>query len=225
MTSPNLTLDDLAKLLGCAPGDVAGRVAELTAVDAHRDVPFTVRPKRALTWNRKTVPYASALAASRDRNRTHERRARVWQLRKDHHSLDAISKEVGVSVRTVRQDLQYWFDALVPPDIEQRRTLELDALDDMSRRILDEATADAGRLDLDAVKVWLTLRKRYDNLSGLERVPPMNVILPSSDQWADLIEAVAGPQSERPFIDGEVLDVESVEAAPSLAELVEAVAS
>lgn len=72
--------------------------------------------------------------------------------------------------------------------------------------------------DIDALNAWLKIVKRYDDLCGLTKVAPPSLILPSPDQWTDLINAVAGPQ---PFVEGDVVAVQSSVVLPALAELAE----
>lgn len=224
MTDNGPSLDDLARLLGCAPSEVAMRVAEME--DAAPKPPLRTRPN-PVHWARKGSNSQAKIDGTRIR--THERRVKVWDLRKQFWTIDAISKAVGVSTWSVRQDLKWYLEQTLPPDIEDRRTLELERIDAMSRRV-EEALYDAnGAIDFDAVREWRGLRKLAGDMAGLSKVAPQITVNVTPEALMSLIEGVAGvSEPVRVLDDPAIIDVESTEAGDDtmgLGALVEAIAS
>lgn len=225
------TVRDLAKLLGCEPAQVGDLVTKLVAetrgsiVAVDEPPPMTPRP-HPLRWNRKSLKRdkgPSSPDAAAARQRLHERRATAWQLRGAGVPVVAIATRLGVAERTVESDLKWWFEALTPPDIEERRALQLDATERLGAKMYQRAMRGDG--DLDAVTAWLRVMKRYDDLSHLTKVAPVIQIGPSADELEALIAAVVAGSPALPVASAPI-DVESVEVGgESLMELVSKVAS
>ena len=191
---PHEALDQILEILGCDRQDAAKVVAALIAR------PAVMTPARVLQpWRVKHGRQLHRGASIATRTRTYERRAKAWEMRKLSMSLEQISKQLGVSIRTIRDDLRWWYDALVPIDVEERRTVELESIDQMANVVAKLAL----RGDLDAMREWRALRKMHQDVSGVTKVAPLIQLGPSSDQWAELIGAVAGMPAPQSFIDVE----------------------
>lgn len=201
---PHEALEAILDILGCDRDEASGRFAELMATPE----PLTTGLP-APQWigrHRRNLHRGATIAT---RTRTFERRAKVWEMRKLSMSIDQIAKQIGVSKTTVSDDLKWWFANLAPRDVEERRSMELESIDQMTNVVARLAV----RGDLDAMREWRALRKMHQDVSGVTRVAPTIVVGPSPEQWGELIDAVAGIPAPV------VIDVDSEELDEILGEL------
>ena len=207
---PHEALEQILAILGCDREQAAVVVAALIAR------PAVVTPARVLQpWRVKHGRQLHRGASIATRTRTYERRAKAWEYRKLSMSLEQIAKRLGVSIRTIRDDLRWWHDALVPADVEERRALELESIDLMTHSVAVLALQG----DLDAMREWRALRGMHQKVSGVLVAPPM-VVLPSADQWDELIDAVcAAHPAQSGVIDVEGVNVDDAVLVDFLGEL------